>query len=145
VNLIHYSLPYFTKAENRELQFGPEDRPAIESVVAELLRLKRARPDLLLNSTTGLSAIPDWLMKGSDMRVPCTAYRLIWVGPDGTVQMCYVTFKLGNLHEKRLKEMLLTAEHRKAARDSFLLNCPNCHCGYDARTVRHAPTRRLYN
>jgi MoaA/NifB/PqqE/SkfB family radical SAM enzyme len=144
VNLIHYSLPYFVTGEDRELQFEPGDRPAIESVVAQLLRLKRARPELLLNSTMGLNAIPDWLMKGSRMRVPCTAYRLIWVGPDGTVQMCYVTFKLGNLHEKRLKEMLFTVEHQKAARESFLLNCPNCHCGYEARTLRHAATRRLY-
>jgi cyclic pyranopterin phosphate synthase len=144
VNLIHYSLPYFVGPEERELQFGPDDRPRLEAVVGELLRYKQARPELMLNSVIGLRAIPDWLLRGPAMRVPCTAYRLIWVGPDGTVQMCYVTFKLGNLHERRLREMLFTAEHRKAARDAFAVNCPNCHCGYDSRTARHAPTRRLY-
>jgi cyclic pyranopterin phosphate synthase len=144
VNLIHYSLPYFVGPEQSALHFRAEDRPRLEAIVAELLRFKQARPDLVLNSAIGLRAIPDWLLKGPAMRVPCAANRLIWVGPDGTVQMCYVTFKLGNLYEQRLSEMLFTTEHRKAARDAFALNCPNCHCGYDNRTLRHGPSRRLY-
>jgi hypothetical protein len=55
-----------------------------------------------------------------------------------------VTFKLGNLHEKRLRDMLFTPAHLEAARDSFKLNCPNCHCAYDTRVLGHAPTRRMY-
>jgi MoaA/NifB/PqqE/SkfB family radical SAM enzyme len=145
VNLVHYSLPYFTGMENREIQFSPEDRPLVEEMTAELLRLQGERPDLFLNSPAGLRSIPDWLMKGPGMRVPCTAYRLIWVGADGTVQLCYVTFKLGNLHEKRLRDILFTREHGKAARDAFQLNCPNCHCGYDSRVLRHGPSRKLYD
>ena len=144
VNLVHYSLPYFTGMENEELQFTPEDRPLIEEMTAELLRFQEERPDLFLNSRAGLRSIPDWLIKGPNMKVPCTEYRLIWVGADGTVQLCYVTFKLGNLHEKRLRDMLFTPEHVKAAQDAFQLNCPNCHCSYDVRVLRHAPSRRLY-
>ncbi|MGH8066618.1 MAG: radical SAM/SPASM domain-containing protein [Candidatus Entotheonellia bacterium] len=145
VNLIHYSLPYFTEGQDHELQFRPHDRPAIESVVGELLRLKDVRPELVIQHAIALRAIPDWLLKGPNMRVPCHSYRLIWVGADGTVQLCYVTFKLGNLHEKRLADMLFTPEHRQSARDAFSLNCPNCHCGYDKRTLSHGPSRRLYN
>jgi cyclic pyranopterin phosphate synthase len=69
---------------------------------------------------------------------------LIWVGPDGTVQLCYVTFKLGNLHGTRLRDLVFTKAHEKASRDAFSLNCPNCHCGYDKRVLSHGPTRRLY-
>jgi cyclic pyranopterin phosphate synthase len=69
---------------------------------------------------------------------------MIWVGADGIVQLCYVTFKLGNLYEKRLGEMLFTPEHIEAAQNAFQLNCPNCHCGYDARILRHGPSRWLY-
>jgi cyclic pyranopterin phosphate synthase len=76
--------------------------------------------------------------------VPCDRNKLIWIGADGTVQLCYVTFKLGNLHEKRLRDMLFTREHVAAARDAFALKCPNCHCGYDTRTLGHGPTRRQY-
>jgi Iron-sulfur cluster-binding domain len=78
------------------------------------------------------------------MRVPCTAYEMIWVGADGTVQMCYVTFRLGNLHQSRLRDLLRTAAHTCAARDAFQLNCPNCHCGSNERIMRHAPSRRRY-
>lgn len=92
----------------------------------------------------GLRSIPDWLLKGADMRVPCDARNLLWVGADGTVQMCYVTFNLGNLHQQRLPDMLFGDAHKKAARDAFALNCPNCHCERNSRIQKHFPTRRLY-
>jgi cyclic pyranopterin phosphate synthase len=78
------------------------------------------------------------------MRVPCDRHRLIWIGADGTVQMCYVTFKLGNLHQGRLRDMLFTETHAQAARDAFKLNCPNCHCAYASRTLGHSATRKQY-
>ena len=145
INLIHYSLPYFTEGPDRELQFRPEDRPAIEAVVRELIRCKELQPHLIQQSLMALRSIPDWLIKGPDMTVPCDRYRLIWVGADGTVQLCYVTFKLGNLHEKRFSEMLFTPEHRQASRDAFALKCPRCHCSYPSRTAMHAPSRWKYS
>lgn len=145
VDLIHYSLPYFTEGPNRELQFGPEDRAAVEALTAELIRLKGRRPDLLTQSVVGLRSIPDWVSQGPAMRVPCDFRDTIWIGADGTVQLCYVTFRLGNLHEARLRTMLFGHEHRQAARDSFSLNCPNCHCNYDRRVQKHAPTVKRYS
>ena len=145
VSLIHYSLPYFTEGPDRQLQFRPEDRPAVEAVTAELIRLKQARPEMIQQSEMALRSVPDWLLKGPNMKVPCDRYRLLWVGADGTVQMCYVTFRLGNLHEKRLREMLFTPEHRQFARDAFALRCPNCHCSYHNRIETHAPSRRRYS
>jgi cyclic pyranopterin phosphate synthase len=145
VNLIHYSLPYFTEGPNRELQFRIEDRAAIEEVVSELIRLKQLRPEILLQSVMALRSIPDWLLKGPAMNVPCDRYRLLWVGADGTVQMCYVTFVLGNLHEKRLSQMLFSSEHRQASRDAFQLKCPNCHCSYPKRIESHLPSRLRYS
>jgi cyclic pyranopterin phosphate synthase len=144
VSLIHYSLPYFTEGPDKERQFRPEDEPAIRTVVNELLKLKKQRPELIQQSELALRSVPDWLLRGPNMKVPCDRYKLLWVGPDGTVQMCYVTFRLGNLHEKRLGEMLFTAEHRQAARDAYRLNCPNCHCSYHSRTELHPPSRLKY-
>ena len=144
VDLIHYSLPYFTEGPDRCLQFRPEDRPAIEAVTDELLRLQAAHPERVHHAPQGIRAMPDWLLLGPAMKVPCTANEMIWVGADGTVQMCYVTFKLGNLHERRLRDMLFTAEHRAAARDGFALNCPNCHCDANERILRHGPSRIRY-
>jgi cyclic pyranopterin phosphate synthase len=144
VDLIHYSLPYFTEGPDRCLQFTEDDRPAIEAVTEELLRLQKAEPLVFKHAPQGLRSIPDWLILGARMRVPCTAYDMIWVGPDGTVQMCYVTFKLGNLHQHRLRDLLFTASHQQAARDGFALKCPNCHCSSNERVMRHAPSRRHY-
>jgi cyclic pyranopterin phosphate synthase len=145
VDLIHYSLPYFTEGPDRVLQFRPEDRQAIEIIANELLRLKRERPSIIEQSEMGLASIPDWLIKGEAMRIPCDKYQMIWVGADGTVQLCYVTYKLGNLHERRLTEILFSPAHRQAARDAFAVRCPNCHCSYDARIQKHLPSRRAYS
>jgi cyclic pyranopterin phosphate synthase len=145
VDLIHYSLPYFTEGPERCLQFRAEDRPAIERLVVELIRLKRRHPEMLKHSEIGLASIPDWLIKGPDMKIPCDKYQMLWVGADGTVQLCYVTFKLGNLHEKRLSEMLFGSEHKSAARDAYAVRCPNCHCGYDQRVQKDLSARRRYS
>jgi cyclic pyranopterin phosphate synthase len=144
VDLVHYSLPYFQEGPDRCLQFRPEDRQRIDRVVDELVSMKAAHPSLLNHTLEGLLSIPDWLIEGPDMRVPCTAYEMIWVGADGTVQLCYVTFTLGNLHEQRLRDLLFTKRHRCAARDAFKLNCPNCHCSSNERIMRHAPSVRKY-
>lgn len=144
IDLVHYSLPYFTEGPDRFLQFRPEDRPAIGAVVAELLRLKAQHPQMIRHTAEAIRSIPDWLLLGPAMKVPCTAREMLWVGPDGTVQLCYVTYRLGNLHERRLGEMLYTAEHTDAARRAFALDCPNCHCSAGDRIMRDAASRRKY-
>ncbi len=136
IDLIHYSLPYFTEGENRELQFTADDRPRIAPVVARLLEHREARPEL--------RSIPDWLVLGPDMDVPCDKYEMLWVGADGSVQLCYVQFPMGNLHDTRLKDLLFSPTHQAAARGAFCLDCQNGHCGYDSRIQKHAPSRRRY-
>lgn len=145
VSLIHYSLPYFTEGPERELQFTPDDRDAINVVVQELIRLKKLRPGLVQQSELALRSVPDWLLKGPDMKVGCERYRLLWVGADGTVQLCYVTFKLGDLSNTRLRDMLFTPEHKQAAKDAFAVNCPNCHCSYHNRIERNIGARLKYS
>jgi cyclic pyranopterin phosphate synthase len=144
IDLVHYSLPYFTEGRDGRLQFRPGDRPEIEEVVHRLIRVKRARSLRIEQSELALRSIPDWLLEGPGMRVPCDKYRMLWIGADGTVQLCYVKFVLGNLHETRLRDILYGAEHTEAARRAFQLDCPNCHCGYDQRTRKHTPSRRRY-
>ena len=143
-DLIHYSLPYFTDGANHELQFREDDNSAIHDWIAELARLKSAYPEMIKESILSIYSISDWLLKGRNMQVPCDAHKLVWIGADGTVQLCYAAFKLGNLHQRRLRDILLTDQHRRAARDAFALNCPTCHCEREARVLKHLPSRRLY-
>lgn len=145
VDVVHYSLPYFQEGPERELQFRPEDKPAVDTVIRHLLELKAKRPQLLTESPLALASFADWALKQEEMRVPCDARKLLWVGADGSVMLCYVTFPLGNLHEKRLSEILYKEEHHKAAQDAFKLNCPNCHCEAASRVEKHGPSFRKYS
>lgn len=143
-DLVHYSLPYFTDGTEGGLNFSPDDAGALEAFTRELSRLKQEHPGRVRESLASIHSIPDWLLKGPDMRVPCDVKNLLWIGADGTVQLCYVTFKLGNIRERRLRDMLFTAEHAAAARDAFKLKCPNCHCERDGRIQKHLASRLHY-
>lgn len=139
-----YSVPFFTTGPNDEVRFAAEDRPAIDTLVEELVRLKSEDPERMPQSMTLIRSVPDWLLRGKDMQVPCDAYQLVWIGADGTVQLCDVAFKLGNVNKTRLREILFTKEHRRACRDGFVLNCPNCTCKSDSRMRKHAASLRRY-
>ena len=144
-DLIHYSLPYFSEGPDRVLQFKPIDEPAIRALTAELIRLKRLKPARLTDTMATLRSTPDWLLRGPGMRIPCDAGKLLWVGADGSVQLCYVTFPLGNIHQMSLREMAFTRKHHDAAKDAFLLKCPNCHCERNCRVMKHAPSFIRYS
>jgi cyclic pyranopterin phosphate synthase len=137
VDLVHYSLPYFTEGPDRELQFKESDGPRIHKFVGELEKLKRERPDLYKEPLVSIRSIPDWLLKGPEMRVPCDAYNMIWIGADGSVRLCFVTFPLGNLYEKPLSSMLFGEAHKGACKSALALKCPNCHCARDTRISKH--------
>lgn len=150
VNLVHYSLPYFLNQDDpgwseSRLTFDEEDRELLLAAVEELNRLRATNPRLLPQPPLALRSIPDWLIKKQAMRVPCMSRHLIWVGADGSVQQCYVTFKLGNLYQNSLAEMLFTDSHKRAAVDAFKLNCPNCNCGFDSRVMAHGPSYKRYS
>ena len=143
-DLIHYSLPYFTDGTEGNLQFTQADLPMIKQFVEALVQLKQIDPKRVRDSLESIRSIPDWLLKRSDMRVPCDAHNLLWVGADGTVQLCYVTFRLGNINDTPLRDLLFGQQHRQAAKDAFQLNCPNCHCERNSRIQKHLPSLLKY-
>lgn len=143
-DLVHYSLPYFTEGLDHDIQLLPEHLPEVRAITERLLELKAEHPERIPESAMSLRSIPDWLEKGPEMDIPCDVYKMIWVGADGSVKLCYVTFDLGNLHENRLSEILYTDTHEKAAQDAFALNCPGCHCERDARIRKDRSSRAIY-
>ena len=144
VDLIHYSLPYFTEGPDRFLQFTPADEPAIRRIADELLGIHGQYPNIYRESEMSIRAIPDWVLQGPGMRVPCDMYNFLWIGADGSVQLCYAAFPLGNVNEKRLLDIVGQPAHIRAARDAFQLNCPNCHCERETRMEKHLGSRLTY-
>ncbi|MCZ2078856.1 MAG: radical SAM protein [Bryobacterales bacterium] len=144
VDLIHYSLPYFTYGSDQSLEFRPEDAARIQAVAEELLEIHARRPDLYRESPASIRSIPDWLLRGSGMRVPCDMYDFLWIGADGSVQLCYAHFPLGNVHDRPLRDIAYQAAHKEAARKAFQLDCPNCHCERETRIQKHLPSLRRY-
>lgn len=144
VDLANYAAPFFVQDREADLQLQPGDRGRVEEVTRAMLALKRAEPARFLHSVEFLRSVPDWLLKGPGMRVPCDAYELLWIGADGSLQLCDVALPLGNVNTHRLRDLLFTEEHRQAARDGFQLKCPNCTCKAQTRIQKDAASMSRY-
>jgi hypothetical protein len=145
LDLVHYSLPYFTEGHDRELQFTRDDRDRLLAVTDELLRMRSEQPHLFVEPVASIKSVPDWALKQADMEVPCDAYKMLWIGADGTVQLCYAAFPLGNLHQTRLRDIFASAEHKRSCQSAFRLECPRCHCERASRIQSHLPSRVTYS
>ncbi len=143
LDLASPSTPFFRNAD-AGLVAGESDRPGLERLTDALLAYKTEQPSRLLHSPEFLRSVPDWMLKGTQMRVPCDANNMLWIGADGTVQLCDTAFPLGNINETRLRDILFSPEHAKAAQDAFKLNCPNCTCRVESRIQKHSPSFHRY-
>jgi MoaA/NifB/PqqE/SkfB family radical SAM enzyme len=144
-DLYGYSIPFFTPGPEGELEFRAADEPELRQVIERVLALRQAHPERFPHSEPFLRSIPDWVMQKADMRIPCDAYRFLWVGPDGSVQLCDTSFPLGNVKQKRLREIAFSPAHKAAARGAFKLECPNCTCQVEDRIRKHGPSWRRYS
>lgn len=145
VDLGGNSIPFFNTGDGEALTFTEADRPRLNEVARHLAYLKRQHPTLLVHSEAFLASIPDWMILGRDMRVACDAYELVWLGADGSVQLCDVTFPLGNINVTPLRDILFTPEHGDAARRAFKLDCPNCTCKVETRIQSSFQSYRKYS
>src|SRR5688572_15910174 len=84
VDLANYSAPFFVHGPPEDVHAGnnlflrEEDRPQAEEVARAMLALKRAEPERFVHSLEFIRSVPDWLLKGAAMRVPCDAYEMLW-------------------------------------------------------------------
>jgi cyclic pyranopterin phosphate synthase len=144
VDLVSFSAPFFNDGIDGSLSFRAADEPAIRQVAARMEEMKRSARDRFVHSIPFIRSIPDWLLLREAMRIPCDAYDHMWIGADGTIQLCDVAFPLGNLHRQRLKDVLFSAQHKTACSDGFALNCPNCMCKVETRISKHWPSAINY-
>jgi cyclic pyranopterin phosphate synthase len=144
IDPISESIPFFADPREQALSLEETHREALAAVVERLLELKAAHPEHMPQSVLLLRALPDLLLRTKATRIPCDAYQMVWIGADGTVQLCDSWFELGNLLRTPLREILFSAAHRQACRDGFALACPNCHCKIDSRIRKDAASLRRY-
>jgi cyclic pyranopterin phosphate synthase len=144
VDLGGETIPFFNPGDGGSLIFSEGDRPALMAVASRLLELKRAYPGLVAHSGAFLASIPDWMILGRHMQVACDAYQLVWIGADGSVQLCDVTFPLGNINTTPLRDILFSSSHDTAARRAFKLDCPNCTCKAETRIQTNFRSHRKY-
>jgi molybdenum cofactor biosynthesis enzyme MoaA len=117
IDLVNSTVPFFNPGPDGEVEITETHRPQVIALTEEFLRLKHDEPTRFLHTSEFLRSIPDWLLNASEMKVPCDAYQTVWVGADGTVQICDTALKIGNVRERRLRDILFTDAHKQAARD----------------------------
>lgn len=146
VDLVHEdnSLPYFVDGPDGCLKLSRSKPEALAEVVAELVKLRQGCPERYSESLTSIRSIPDWVYNKRRFEVPCDMYKHLWIGPDGSVKLCYSDFPLGSIHSTRLRNLVYSGEHREAAQAAFKLQCSGCNCNRDTRTARDLKSQIRY-
>ncbi len=139
------NIPFFDAGPQAGVSLREEDRQAAEALACRMLQLKHSDPGRFLHSEQFIRSVPDWVIEGTSMRVPCDAYELLWIGADGSLQLCDTALPLGNVRTQRLRDILFSEAHAQAARDAFRLNCPNCTCCAETRIAKHGASYRRYS
>lgn len=142
--LLQYDFPYFTEGEQHELQLFELDRPALEELSRELLRLKRAHPGRISTSEAAITAIPDWVVGKQAQRTACVLDDVLFVLPNGAVLVCPKHAPIGNIRDQRLREFVHGPGHAAEVRECFALKCDGCQYRFDRRTDLDLASRRRY-
>lgn len=146
VDLVHEdnSLPYFIDGPDGCLKLSRTKPEALLAVVAELIKLRRDHPGRYSETLASIRSIPEWVYSRKEIDVPCDMYKHLWIGPDGSVKLCYPDFPLGNINATRLRDLVYTKAHREAAQSAFKLRCSGCNCNRDTRVARDWKTQVRY-
>ena len=78
------------------------------------------------------------------MNIRDTRLPILLLAAVAGFHMITLLLSLGNLNDKRLRDMLFTGTHCQAARDGFALKCPTCMCKIDSRIRRHSASVRRH-
>ena len=95
VDPVSKTIPFFQDPTGT-LDLTEAHRDDVEQVAKALVQLKQDFPDRIPPSLPFLRALPDLLLKDAAKEIPCDAYELLWVGADGSLQLCDV--EIGRAH-----------------------------------------------
>lgn len=93
----------------------------MKKVIAELIKIKRKEPSLIINSIEHLAAIPKYFLLELNRPYCHIAYRSLVINPNGEVTICKYGI-MGNVIQEPIKQIWNNLKYQKVRKDSITCN-----------------------
>jgi MoaA/NifB/PqqE/SkfB family radical SAM enzyme len=141
-NLLDTSLYFFKNIDTSNLII--EDEDSVDRIIDYLSHLSQInKKDTVVNfDHLSLEFARNYLKNKKPYFNCVMGYLRIFINPSLDVYSgCWALPPVGNLKEKRLKEILKSKGYRERVKKMFDLNCPYCTCGYTiSLKINHLPS-----
>lgn len=119
-----------------------EEQNKVDELIDELHKLKRVNPALKSCSHTGLEYARRYFIDPKREDIPCyLGYLTIYIDAQGEVYPgCLPLGSMGNLRERRLKEIIGSQEYKSRVQAMFHKECPGCPCNREINLWYNLPT-----
>jgi len=128
-NLFDTNLYFYKYVDDHPLLVN--DNRTVDQMIEYLLKIRDTKPALFSLDSASLKFSRGYL-KGRNDYAPCTLgyFRFYIDSQLNLYSGCWALKPLGNLKERRIKEIISSNRYRKRVQDMFNLKCPGCTCGY---------------
>ena len=142
ISLFDTSPYFFQDTDTSDLII--KDQKELDKVVRQLHDIKTKKSGVFVWNHTHQSFeyIRKYFTDAKRADIPCVmGYVTIYIGSHGEVYHgCWLLEPMGNLREKKLEEIVNSAEYGKRLKDMFFKRCPGCACGYKINLLYHLPS-----
>ena len=119
-----------------------EEQSKLDRLIDEINNLKKVNPALKSYPRSKLEYVRRYFGDPKRADIPCAlGYLTIYIDAHGEVYPgCLALGSVGNLREKRLKEIIESKQYKSRVKAMFSKECPGCACGYPTNLVYSLPT-----
>ena len=140
LNLLHTSLYFSSGIDASDLII--KDQKELDAFIDRLHTLKKKHPFVLIQPHVSFEYARKHFSDPIRKDIPCVmGYLKIYMGPHGEVYPgCWALKPIGNLKERKLKEIISSEEYENRVYEMFMKKCPGCTCGYIINLIHHLPS-----
>jgi len=141
-NLIDISTYFFKNIDKKGLWIEEDDRDELELLVSRLHNIKLENPELIGTSHSSIEYMRTYFANPKREDIPCyLGYSKIYLGPHGDIYSgCWALPPMGNVREKKLKEIVYSEDYKCRLKNMFQKRCPGCSCNYPTNLWYHIPS-----
>jgi len=138
-NLLDFN-PYFFKGIMWQDLWIKEQEKLIE-VMNKIIEIKRQKPYLIANSIQSLGYAKQYFRDPLRRDIPCyLGFIELFIGSHGEVYPCWALKPVGNLRDKKLRDIINSEIYKHKLYDMWIKRCPGCSCGYIRNLDFHIPS-----
>ena len=134
--------PYVFENADEASSLAINDQKRLNELIDQLHRLKKESPGVIMTSHAALEFARRYFKDPKREDLACLlGYINLYIDSYGNVYSgCYTLGSLGNVRERKVKEIIRSNEFRHQLQQMALKKCPGCSCNYPTNLAYHLPS-----